>query len=157
MALDFETLQALSTMCRERYGMAGAVQHGASTLPEAAFGRFPEVGCAEVHLATGFQDLVLDHPAFPEALRAAMEAWSMEDHAGERREGETDAQFVRRARRRAWGPFKEACWSIEPWRRTEIGAALEARFVELFRALGVAGGAPLVERWVTREAPRASR
>jgi fructose/tagatose bisphosphate aldolase len=156
MALDFQTLESLSTICRQRYGMAGAVQHGASTLPEAAFGRFPEVGCAEVHLATGFQDLVLDHPAFPAELRAAMEAWSLEDHARERRDGETDPQFVRRARRRAWGPFKEECWGIEASRRAEIGASLEVRFVDLFKALRVAGGAPLVNRWVTREPKRVS-
>jgi fructose/tagatose bisphosphate aldolase len=156
MALDFDTLEVLSTICREQYGMAGAVQHGASTLPEAAFGRFPEVGCAEVHLATGFQDLVLDHPAFPAEIRAAMEVWSLEDHARERRDGETDAQFVRRARRRAWGPFKEECWGIEASRRAEIGASLEARFAELFRALRVEGGAVLVERWVTRQTRRVS-
>jgi fructose/tagatose bisphosphate aldolase len=98
MALDFETLRELSSICRDRYGMAGAVQHGASTLPEDMFSRFPEAGCAEVHLATGFQDLVLDHPAFPQDLRADMEAWSLADPARERRPEESDAQFVRRGR-----------------------------------------------------------
>ena len=38
----------------------GAVQHGASTLPEDAFHKFPEVETAEVHLATQFQNMVYD-------------------------------------------------------------------------------------------------
>ncbi|MCL2669911.1 MAG: class II fructose-bisphosphate aldolase, partial [Syntrophaceae bacterium] len=62
--LDFATLEQLSTAARSRYGMAGAVQHGASTLPEEAFDRFPATGTAEVHLATGFQNLIYDSPHF---------------------------------------------------------------------------------------------
>ncbi|HEX5520992.1 MAG TPA: class II fructose-bisphosphate aldolase, partial [Longimicrobiaceae bacterium] len=52
VAIDFETLRALSEIAREEYGLAGAVQHGASTLPAEAFSRFPEVETAEIHLAT---------------------------------------------------------------------------------------------------------
>lgn len=35
--LDFETLKTLSELARGEYGLAGAVQHGASTLPPEAF------------------------------------------------------------------------------------------------------------------------
>jgi len=35
-----------------KYGMAGAVQHGASTLPAELFDRFPKLGACEIHLAT---------------------------------------------------------------------------------------------------------
>jgi hypothetical protein len=38
VAIDFETLRNLSEIARGEYGMAGAVQHGASTLPQSAFG-----------------------------------------------------------------------------------------------------------------------
>jgi len=38
--LDFDTLQKLSAAARADYGLAGAVQHGASTLPNEAFDRF---------------------------------------------------------------------------------------------------------------------
>src|SRR5690606_20612403 len=34
VAIDFDTLRELSRVGRERFGMAGAVQHGASTLPD---------------------------------------------------------------------------------------------------------------------------
>jgi fructose/tagatose bisphosphate aldolase len=52
VAIDFDTLRKLSAAARERYGLAGAVQHGASTLPADAFHKFVECGTAEVHLAT---------------------------------------------------------------------------------------------------------
>jgi hypothetical protein len=40
------------------------VQHGASTLPEVAFGRFAEANAIEVHLATAFQNQIFEHAAF---------------------------------------------------------------------------------------------
>src|SRR5690606_3900669 len=67
VAIDFETLRSLSEIARDEYGLSGAVQHGASTLPAEAFGRFPEVETAEIHLATGFQNLLFDH--LPDDLR----------------------------------------------------------------------------------------
>ena len=69
--LDFDTLEKLSAAARKEYGMAGAVQHGASTLPNEAFDRFPATGTAEVHLATGFQNIVYDSPNFPAAAARA--------------------------------------------------------------------------------------
>ena len=50
--LDFDTLKSLSKLARDEFGMAGAVQHGASTLPTDAFGKFPEVEAAEVQRKT---------------------------------------------------------------------------------------------------------
>ncbi|MCX5711743.1 MAG: class II fructose-bisphosphate aldolase, partial [Candidatus Omnitrophica bacterium] len=41
--LDFDTLKNLSKICRDEFGLAGAVQHGASTLPAEAFHKFPDV------------------------------------------------------------------------------------------------------------------
>ncbi|MFQ5717667.1 MAG: class II fructose-bisphosphate aldolase, partial [Nitrospinales bacterium] len=54
--LDFQTLETLSKIARENYGLAGAVQHGASTLPAELFNKFPELETAEIHLATDFQN-----------------------------------------------------------------------------------------------------
>ena len=75
VAIDFEVLKALSEKARREYGMGGAVQHGASTLPETAFHKFVEAGTCEVHLATAFQSLVIEHAAVPEALRREMHEW----------------------------------------------------------------------------------
>ena len=55
VALDFDTLKTLSEISRKEYGLSGAVQHGASTLPSAAFPKFAECETAEVHLATEFR------------------------------------------------------------------------------------------------------
>ncbi|MCA9935113.1 MAG: class II fructose-bisphosphate aldolase, partial [Anaerolineales bacterium] len=56
--VDFNTLHDLSKTARDSYGLGGAVQHGASTLPADAFGKFPEIGTVEIHLATNFQNMI---------------------------------------------------------------------------------------------------
>src|SRR3990170_1041729 len=63
--LDFDTLEKISKVAIDEYGLSGAVQHGASTLPADAFDHFPRQECAEIHLATGFQNMLYDDPAFP--------------------------------------------------------------------------------------------
>ena len=68
--LDFEVIRRLGEVARE-HGLAGAVQHGASTLPDELFHRFPAVETAEIHLATGFQNALYEHPAFPAELHRA--------------------------------------------------------------------------------------
>src|SRR5205807_5411566 len=60
--LDLDALKALSRDARGTYGLGGAVQHGASTLPAEAFGHFPACEAIEIHLATNFQNIVFDHP-----------------------------------------------------------------------------------------------
>ncbi|MDO8140493.1 MAG: class II fructose-bisphosphate aldolase, partial [Candidatus Brocadiales bacterium] len=55
--LDFDTLKNLSRVAIDEYGISGAVQHGASTLPADAFDKFPETATSEVHLATEFQNM----------------------------------------------------------------------------------------------------
>ncbi|MDO8672068.1 MAG: class II fructose-bisphosphate aldolase, partial [Dehalococcoidia bacterium] len=103
--LDFDVLRDLSAAATKEYGMAGAVQHGASTLPEAAFHRFTEVGTAEVHLATGFQNIVFDNQAFPADLKHRMYAHLKETRAAaDWKKGMSDDQFYYTTRKRAWGP-----------------------------------------------------
>src|SRR5437867_981367 len=67
--IDFEVLRQTTAICRKEYGIAGSVQHGASTLPESVFNKFPESDAVEIHLATGFQNMVLDAPTFPEEMK----------------------------------------------------------------------------------------
>jgi fructose/tagatose bisphosphate aldolase len=63
--LDFDALESLSRISRESYGLAGAVQHGASTLPQDLFHKFPELETAEIHLATDFQNMTYGSDLFP--------------------------------------------------------------------------------------------
>lgn len=135
VAIDFDTLRDMSRVGRERYGMAGAVQHGASTLPDELFHRFPEVETAEIHLATGFQNMMMDNPQFPAPLLEEMRQYSHRDLIGERSEGETDIQFFYKTRKKAWGPFKQQTWDIDPAVRKVLGDELQAKFEFLIRQL----------------------
>lgn len=135
--LDFETLRTLSKEAREKYGMAGAVQHGASTLPSDAFGKFPEVGTAEVHLATEFQNMVYESKHFPQDLKSRIYDWLHKNAAGERKPGQTDEQFVYSARKKALGPFKKEIMGMPQATRDAIARDIEARFEFLFEKLNV--------------------
>lgn len=150
VSVDFETLRDLSKAAKDRYGMGGAVQHGASTLPEEAFGRFAEVDAVEVHLATGFQNIIYDHPDFPDELRQRIYGYLAEHRADERKPGDTDTQFFYNTRKRGFGPFKRDFWMLPQETKDAIGADLRERFELIMRKLNVAGNAELVERFVTQ-------
>src|ERR687897_500497 len=150
VAVDFETLGQLSEVARIDYGLGGAVQHGASTLPEVAFGRFADANAIEVHLATAFQNQIFEHPVFPADLKDEIYAYLSANHADERKEGQTDAQFFYGARKRSFGPFKRQLWDLPVETRDRIADDLEASFSLLMQRLGVAGSAELVERFVSR-------
>jgi hypothetical protein len=143
--LDFGVLERLGALARAR-GLAGVVQHGASTLPESLFHRFPEVGTAEVHLATGFQNTLYDHPAFPSELRAEIAAWLKANAADEAKPGDSEEQFIYRTRKKALGPFKRQLWEVAT--KAEILDTQRARFHSLFTQLGVTGTRELVSTWV---------
>jgi len=144
VAIDFEVLKTLSEMARKDYGMGGAVQHGASTLPESAFHKFVEAQTCEVHLATAFQSLVMDHKAVPDDLRREMVEWVKTNAADERKAKDTEAQFVYKSRKKAVGPFKKAFWSLPGEALAAIGADLEKTFTFLFGQLGVGGTSALI-------------
>jgi hypothetical protein len=108
--------------------MAGAVQHGASTLPDEFFHRFPEVETAEIHLATGFQNLAMDHDRFPPDLLAEMRAYCERELASERSEGETDLQFFYKTRKKTWGPFKKQTWDIPADVRAALFGEMQLKF-----------------------------
>jgi fructose/tagatose bisphosphate aldolase len=143
--LDFEVLRELGVVARE-YGLAGAVQHGASTLPDTLFHRFPEVETAEIHLATGFQNSMYEHPAFPASLHREIEAWCFANALDERKPGQTDQQFVYTTRKKALGPFKRQLWELPT--RGDILADQGNKVAYLFRELRVGGTRELVGRYV---------
>jgi fructose/tagatose bisphosphate aldolase len=135
--IDFETLKRLSRVSREEYGMGGAVQHGASTLPSEAFHKFAEVDACEVHLATGFQNIIYDHDRFPSDLREEAYEHIRDAHAGQWKDGQTEEQFIYKNRKRALGAFKRQFWGLPEAARAEIGQSLEDQFGFLFDQLGV--------------------
>jgi fructose/tagatose bisphosphate aldolase len=146
--LDLQALAALSQVAREEYGLAGAVQHGASTLPPNAFGNFPRIETAEIHLATNFQNIIFDHPRLPGELKKEMRGWLDENAAGERKSGDTNEQFYYKARKKAIGPFKRDLWSLPEEVRNAIAADLEKTFAFLFEQLNVNGTEDQVHRFI---------
>src|SRR3990172_8386819 len=110
--LDFYTLYKISTAARQEYGLSGAVQHGASTLPDDAFHRFPETGTSEVHLATGFQNMTYDSKSFPADFSEEIYSHLREKCADEKKQGESDEQFIYKPRKKGFGPFKERFWPL---------------------------------------------
>lgn len=146
VALDFKTLEDLSRVAREKYGLSGAVQHGASTLPDDAFYHFPKTETAEIHLATGFQNMLYDH--LPDALRAEMYSWLLANTADERKAGDTDEQFFYKTRKKALGPFKAKLWHLPAATQEALARAYDAKFTFLFEKLAVGGTAEAVQRYV---------
>lgn len=147
--IDFDTLDRLSRVAREKYGLAGCVQHGASTLPDDAFNQFPDHGTAEVHLATGFQNILYDAGGFPEELKGEMMAWCLANCADERKDGETNEQFLYKTRKKAIGPFKRQLWTLPAENAAQVAENLRAKFGLLFDELRIGGTRELVERHVT--------
>jgi hypothetical protein len=148
VAIDFETLRKLSEVARDRYRMAGTVQHGASTLPSDAFHKFVECETAEVHLATEFQNLIYENPSFPSDFKDEIYRYLRKAFGDEKKSGDTDEQFIYKTRTRAFGPFKRRFWDLDTHVRAKIGEDLERKFVFLFERLNVQRTAELVKKTV---------
>jgi len=145
--LDFNTLERLSRIARKEFGLAGAVQHGASTLPPEAFHKFVECETAEVHLATDFQNMIYESEHFPAELKSKMYEWLRVNAAGEAKQGETKEQFLYKTRKKALGPFKKEIMRLPQETRDAIAAELENKFDFLFKQLNVVNKRALVNKY----------
>jgi len=146
--IDFEVLEKLSETARTQYGLSGAVQHGASTLPDEAFDRFPATGTAEIHLATGFQNIIYDSKSFPEQLRSKIYDHLRGELKGEWKEKDTEEQFIYKTRKKGFGPFKRELWELPEVVRDEICAELEGKFAFLFDKLKVNGTRAMLDQYI---------
>jgi fructose/tagatose bisphosphate aldolase len=135
--LDFECLKNLSHISRQDYGLAGAVQHGASTLPGNLFNKFPELETAEIHLATDFQNMIYDNALFPEDFKKEIYHHLRKNFASEKKESDTDEQFIYKTRKKGFGEFKSKFWNLSNEIRTEIGNHLQKKVEHLFTQLKV--------------------
>jgi phosphoglycerate kinase len=134
-------------MARE-VGMAGVVQHGASTLPNTMFGEFPKRGAVEIHLATGWQNMIMDHPDFPPELMIEIKTWLDQECGNERKAGESDKQFYYRTRKKAWGQFKPEFDKLPGDFKQKIQDEMKERCVQIFRELKVVGTREVVEKYI---------
>jgi fructose-bisphosphate aldolase, class II len=148
VAIDFNVLKTLSEISRSSYGMGGTVQHGASTLPDEAFHQFVTHEAIEVHLATGFQNIIYDHEKFPAELRRRMYEYLKEKHANEWKSGKTEEQFLYSTRKKGLGPFKADLWNLPEDIRAALRAGLEEKFGFLFDQLQAGNTLELVKKYV---------
>jgi len=146
--LDFDVLEKISEASRVKYGLCGAVQHGASTLPDEAFDRFPATGTGEVHLATGFQNMIYDSKTFPADLRAKIYDHLKANMKDEWKEKDTEEQFIYKTRKKAFGPFKLELWHLPADIRGRVCAELEKQFAFLFDKLKVNGTREMMEKYI---------
>ncbi len=147
--LDFETLKNLSELARKEFALGGAVQHGASTLPEEAFHKFAECQTCEVHLATQFQNMIFDSKYFPSDLKKKIYDWLRINAANEAKAGETEEQFFYKTRKKALGAFKKEIMSLPQSTRDAIAHEIENKFDFLFKQLNAVNNASLVDKYVT--------
>jgi len=158
--VSFNTLAEIGKIAREEYGLAGAVQHGASTLDPRCFVLFagypPPEGfeiseelltkknakilsdnpAAEVHLATAYQDTILDHSDFPKELAEKIKKWVLDKHPP--KEGEDPEKAYIDNRKNVWGPFKFELWSLPSDVQDNLRKSLVKQFSEdVFKNLGV--------------------
>ncbi|MBT3184738.1 MAG: aldolase [Nitrospina sp.] len=135
--LDFDTLENLSRISREDYGLAGAVQHGASTLPQDLFHKFAELETAEIHLATDFQNMIYGSTLFPADFKEEIYTHLREKFVGEKKSDQTDEQFIYKTRKKGFGEFKSRFWGLSNEIREGIGKELETKMDFLFDKLAV--------------------
>jgi len=158
--VSFNTLAELGKISREEYGLAGVVQHGASTLDPCCFVLFTgqpspkgfefseelltaenaklllENPVAEVHLATAYQDTIFDHPLFPKELAERIKKWVLENYPP--KEGEDQEKAYISNRKNAWGQFKFELWSLPSVIQDGLRKTLVKQFSEdVFKNLGV--------------------
>jgi fructose/tagatose bisphosphate aldolase len=146
--IDFDTLRVLSEHARKQYGLSGCVQHGASTLPEEAFHMFPETTTSEVHLATGFQNIMYDSSGLPAEFRKDIYEFISKEYAKERKEGQTEEQFIYSTRKKGFGPLKKKWWDLPADIKSRIIEDLEKKFGLLFEQLKVTGTQDILKKTI---------
>ena len=146
--LDFSILKTITEIAQDKYQIGGSVQHGASTLPDEYFGQFKESKALEVHLATGFQNIQMNHPDFPEELLSEMYQYLDENKTDERKPDQTDEQFHYSLRKKTWGVFKKQCWNMPDENKLKIRETLIKRFEFFFKELNVVNSKEMVEKYI---------
>lgn len=145
--LDFEVLRSISAIARKKYSLSGAVQHGASTLPDELFDKFPEVDTVEIHLATGFQNIIYEY--LPQEIKDKIYSYLKNNFKAEWKEGMSEEQFIYKTRKRAFGPFKKAFWQLEPTVKEKNLLALQKKFALIFSKLNVFNTKHYIEKYIS--------
>lgn len=115
--VDFELVKELGKIAKE-HGLAGVVQHGASTLPDDIFEKFPKSDVCEIHLSTGINQIIIDN--LPDTLKSRIKS------------------------KKDLGPLKQEILNIDKKYLDDIMEKLEKEFSFFFEKLKVIDTAELV-------------
>jgi len=144
--LDFDVLKSIGSLAQKKYSLSGAVQHGASTLPLELFDKFPECYTSEIHLATGFQNLMYD--LAPDWLKNEIYQYLQEKCKEEWKEDMTYEQFIYKTRKKGFGPFKQQWWSLPEDIKNAIMDELSKTFDMIFEKLKVKNSLPIINKYI---------
>lgn len=144
----FDNIKKMSQFCRENYGMGGVVQHGASTLSDDEFAKFPDSQAIEIHLATGLQNMIFDHPNFPPELLKEIYNWIDQELINEKKENQTDEQFHYKLRKKAWKEFKQQIFELPEKNTAPIMQTLAEKFEFYFHSFNLAETNKLVSQYI---------
>ena len=145
MPIDFGLIKQLSQVCRDEFGLAGCVQHGASMLSLEKIAKLPAADCTEVHLAAAFLNVVYD--SLPDDVVNKADDWAKQSFAHEWKTDWSEAQFLHHARRYPIGPFKEDWWRLDAC-HAPICEAVRGVAEDYINALGAAETMDLVSQYV---------
>ena len=106
------------------------------------------MGTAEIHLATGFQNIIYDSSAFPADLKARIYDHLKTAFQSEWKDKDTEEQFIYKTRKKGFGPFKQDMWHLPADTRDKISAGLEKQFAFLFDKLKMNNTQDVVEKYV---------
>jgi hypothetical protein len=116
--------------------------------PDSAFNMFPETGTSEVHLATGFQNMIYDSKHLPDEFRQEVYAFLHSEFGKEKKESQTEEQFIYATRKKGFGQMKKKWWDLPAETRMPIMKELEDKFGFLFDKLRVSNTSDIVDRTV---------
>lgn len=143
--LDYNNIKELGKTARN-YGLAGIVQHGASTLKDEQFNLLRQADILEIHLSTIFSDIILDSLSFPRDLGEKINFWTKQNFAIEKSDFQSEIQFEKIYRKKSLGVFKREIWKM-PFKNIKgIREELEKKFSFFFSVLGVRDSENLIKK-----------
>jgi hypothetical protein len=92
--------------------------------------------------------MIYDSGHFPREFREKIYGWINSDLRAEKKEKDTDEQFIYKTRKKGFGRFKEDMWTLPPAVLEAIGAELQKKFSFLFEKLNLPGTRDIMDRLV---------